>query len=93
MFGIDVLNFILFLFEYLESFVSYIMFHVCYNVYFYLLLRTLSMGDLGYNAIKNKGLFYFLYFLSIVWLHLCSVGMIYLSRNEWDIDLPGGGRL
>ena len=49
------------------------------------------MGDLGYNAIKNKGCFIFYIFIGLT-VSMYYSHAIYLSRNEWDIDLPVGGR-
>jgi hypothetical protein len=81
--------YILFFEEYLGGFVSYIMFHLCYYVYFYPFLRTLSIG---YNAIKNKrGVFIFYIFIGWMAAFMYYSHAIYLSRNEWDIYLPGGG--
>ena len=49
-------------------------------------------GDLGYNAIKNKGCFIFYIFIGLT-VSMYYSHAIYLSRNEWDIDLPVGGGL
>ena len=50
------------------------------------------MGDLGYNAIKNKGGCFIFYIFVGLTVSIYYSHAIYLSRNEWDIDLPGGGR-